>query len=101
MMFHLTPTSLFSNFCGVEDHGAVVQRAELVAGGRQIGDHVGVVERQVLHRLHDHGSLRRELGVDPAAIRFVFWSSASTSKRSMRTPPINCRHFVISTVSRA
>ena len=66
-MFHLTPTSVFSNFCGLRISVAGRQRAELVAGRGQIGDAVGGVDRQIVDRLHDDGGARRDLFVDPVA----------------------------------
>ena len=46
---------------------AIGERAELIARGRKIGDHVGVVDRQVLRRLEDRRRLRRYEVVDPVA----------------------------------
>ena len=67
-MFHLTPTSLFTNFCGARIDGAVRQRAELVAGGRKVRDHIRIIDRQRFHRLDDHSGLRRHEVIDPVSI---------------------------------
>src|SRR5262249_2495207 len=53
----------------LEDDAAVGERAELVAGGRQIRDHVGIIDRQIVHRLEDHGGRRRHPLVDAGGAR--------------------------------
>src|SRR4029079_17497232 len=55
-------------FLRLQDQGAGIKRAELVARCRQIGDAPGGVERHRVDRLYDDCGARRYLFVDPVAL---------------------------------
>ena len=65
VMSHFEPISLLVNFSGFKRAGHRRQRAELVAGGRQIRDAVAAIKRQRIDRLDDHAGARRNQVVDP------------------------------------